>query len=237
MSATARRLLRALVLLAILLSAERAFAQDKRAAGFTWNAKKSRLYVTVGYRDVINDVVLKRLERGLPVTIVMTGAIYEEDKSDPVATTAQTCRVTKVLWSDDGGGDEYYQIKITRPGFSRVEKSAAIGGIVRRCAETHKLLAGTSAQVTPGASVYMTGKVQVDPVSQETMEKIRRWVTRPSGTGTAAPGDALFSTFTDFFLNRIGDAEVELKFTTETKVPNVEPPPPPPAKPPPKKKT
>jgi hypothetical protein len=37
---------------------------------------------------------------------------------------------------------------------------------------------------------------------------------RPSSTGTAAPGDALFSTFTGLFLQRIGDAERDQKFVT-----------------------
>ncbi len=65
----------------------------------------------------------------------------------------------------------------------------------------------------------MTGKVQVNPVSQEVLQKLRRWVMRPSSTGTAAPGDALFSTFTGLFLQRVGDAERELRFVTVPAIP------------------
>jgi hypothetical protein len=63
--------------------------------------------------------------------------------------------------------------------------------------------------------------VQVNPVSPEVMQKLKLWVTRPSGTGTAAPSDALFSTFTGLFLQRLGDAERELKFNSRPAVPTV----------------
>ena len=61
--------------------------------------------------------------------------------------------------------------------------------------------------------------MQVNPVSAEVLQRIKRWVSRPSGTSTAAPGDALFSTFTGLFLQRIGNAERELNFTTKSATP------------------
>jgi hypothetical protein len=67
----------------------------------------------------------------------------------------------------------------------------------------------------------MQAKVQVNPVSPELLQKIKRWVSRPTGTGTAAPGDALFSTFTGLFLQRIGEAERELEFSTRPVVPRI----------------
>ena len=61
--------------------------------------------------------------------------------------------------------------------------------------------------------------MQVNTVSAEVLQRIKRWVSRPSGTATAAPGDALFSTFTGLFLQRIGNAERELNFTTKSATP------------------
>jgi hypothetical protein len=61
----------------------------------------------------------------------------------------------------------------------------------------------------------------VNPISPEVLKKIQRWVMRPASTGTAAPGDALFSTFTGLFLQRVGDAEREVKFVTRITLPRV----------------
>lgn len=204
----------------VLAHPARALAQQKksppkRAVRFEWSASKTLLFVSVSFRDVVDEKIQKKLKRGLPTTIVMTGAIYRAGGKQPLSTTAQTCKITWAVW------EEAYRIEITRPGRSRAEWTTTMEGVLRRCAEVRRLLAGDSSQIPFGAALYMHAKVQVDPVSKDMLQKIKRWVSRPSGTATAAPGDALFSTFTGLFLQRIGDAERELKFSTRTVLPTV----------------
>jgi hypothetical protein len=200
-------------------------AQDEtpplRTAHFEWDSSRRLLYVGVSFRDVIDPSIRRKLKRGLPTTIVLTGAIYRPGQQQPIATTAQTCKITWHVWK------EMYLIEITRPGSHRLEKTLTLNGVLRRCAEIRSqdvsrlLLAANSSQVPVGAPVYMQAKVQVNPLSPEVLQKIKRWVSRPMGTATAAPGDALFSTFTGLFLQRIGEAERELQFTTQTVVPSI----------------
>jgi hypothetical protein len=208
-----------------LASAGAALAQEKkdppRDARFTWNHQKTELFVDISFRDAVDAEIRKKLSRGLPTTIVLTGTVHQVGAKDPVSTTAQTCKITWHVW------DEVYLVETTRPGGTRASAAITVDGVIRRCAEARRLPISTSEQVSVGASVYVTAKVQVNPVSQEILNKIKRWVSRPTGTATAAPGDALFSTFTGLFLQRIGEAEREVKFTTKTSVPAVEKPPPP----------
>lgn len=189
-----------------------------RDVRFTWNRAKTRLYLAVSFRDVIDSNIRKKLSRGLPTTIVLTGTIYRAGSTEPLSTTAQTCKITWHVW------DEVYLIEVTRPGGTRSTAAITVEGVLRRCAEissSPQLLAGTKDQIPQGVALYMQAKVQVNPVSAEVLQKIKKWVLRPTGTGTAAPGDALFSTFTGLFLQRIGEAERELKFTTKSVVPRV----------------
>jgi hypothetical protein len=195
--------------------------EPPRDARFEWDAARRHLYVGVSFRDVVDARIQKKLGRGLPTTIVFTAALYRAGTDYPVATTAQTCKVTWHVWQ------EVYLVEITRPGSHRVEKTLTTNGVLRRCAEiptqslARMLLTADVSQVPVGAAVYLRAKVQVNPVSPEVLQKIKRWVSRPTGTGTAAPGDALFSTFTGLFMQRIGDAERELQFTTRPVVPTV----------------
>jgi hypothetical protein len=213
----------ALVFVALLVSTSSARAEDTRPARFIWTYTKTYLFVSVKFRDVIDTEIQKKLARGFTSTIVFTGTLFIAGQKDPVATTAQTCKITKLVWED------VYKIQITRPGGTKTELTPSIEGVLRRCGETRTpLLTATSSQVSVGSAVYLSAKVQVNPVSQETLDRIKRWVSRPSGTATAVPGDALFSTFTGLFLQRIGEADRELKFTTKTEVPAVQKPPPPP---------
>lgn len=190
-------------------------AEQRRRARFHWDADKKGLYMSVSFTDIVNDVIQKKLKRGLPTTIVFTGTIYRPGIKEPIATTAQTCKITWHVWK------EAYRVEITQPGSRSRRWVAALSGVLRRCGKARSLLVADRSQASPGQSVYAVTKVQVNPVSDEVLKQLKRWVSRPSGTGTAAPGDALFSTFTGLFLQRLGKAERELNFSTPSVVPRV----------------
>ena len=184
-----------------------------RDAHFEWDADTNQLYLDLPFRDIVDANLQSKLSRGLPTTLVMTAAIYRAGTSKPLSTTAQTCKVTWHVW------EEAYLVEVMRPGSTRQSWTTTTEGVIRRCTDARHLLAGDATQIPAGLPLLAAGRIQVNPVSAELLQKIKRWVMRPSATGTAAPGDALFSTFTGLFLQRIGDAERQQKFTTRAQVP------------------
>jgi hypothetical protein len=210
--------LRALLLAGALLGTSAASAQAEppvvqRDAGLEWDTDRSLLYLDMSFRDVVDASIRTKLSRGLPTTIVLAATIQRAGSNEPLSSTAQTCRVTWHVW------EEAYHVEIIRPGSSQVRWTTTLEGVLRRCAETRRLLAGDGSQVPRGVALYAKGSIQINPVSPEVLQKLKRWVMRPSSTGTAAPGDALFSTFAGLFLQRIGDAERELRFQTRSQIP------------------
>lgn len=188
-----------------------------RDVTFEWDAEAKLLYLSTTFRDVIDPELQAKLSRGLPTTIVLTAAIYRAGVSGatPLSTTAHTCKVTWHVW------EEAYRVEITRPGGSQVRWTTTVEGVLRRCAEVRRLVAGTAQQIPTNTQLFCSAKVQVNPLSPEVMQKLKLWVLRPSGTATAAPSDALFSTFTGLFLQRVGEAERELKFNSRPLLPTV----------------
>jgi len=184
-----------------------------REAHFEWDADTGLLYLDLLFRDIVDANLQSKLSRGLPTTIVLTAAVYRAGSPKPLSTTAQTCKVTWHVW------EEAYLVEVMRPGSTRQSWTTTTEGVIRRCTEVRHLLAGDATQIPVGAPLLAAGRIQVNPVSAEVLLKIKRWVMRPSATGTAAPGDALFSTFTGLFLQRIGDAERQQKFTTAAQPP------------------
>jgi hypothetical protein len=184
---------------------------------FEWDAEAKLLYLSASFRDVIDPELQAKLSRGLPTTIVLSATIYRGGSgiSTPLSTTAHTCKVTWHVW------EEAYRVEITRPGGSQVRWTTTVEGVLRRCAEVRRLVAGTPQQIPLNTPLSCSAKVQVNPLSPEVMQKLKLWVLRPSGTATAAPSDALFSTFTGLFLQRVGDAERELKFNSRPLLPTV----------------
>jgi hypothetical protein len=193
--------------------AQQASDGQTRPALLEWDVDEKLLYFNMNFRDVLDANLRAKLSRGLPTTIVLTAAVYRTGQNEPVSTAAQTCKVTWHVW------EEAFRVEVLRPRSSLVRWTTTLEGVMRRCAEARRLLAGDATQIRPDERYRVTGKVQVNPVSQEVLQKLRRWVMRPSSTGTAAPGDALFSTFTGLFLQRVGDAERELRFVTVPAVP------------------
>jgi len=179
-----------------------------RSAVLEWDVDRRLLYVDMAFRDLVDAGIQSKLSRGFPTTIVFTATVQREGSTEVLSTTTQTCRITWHVW------EEAYHVEIVRPGATRVSWTTTIEGVLKRCAETRRLLAGDATQIPAGVPLYVRGSIQVNPVSPQVLSKLRRWVMRPSSTGTAVPGDALFSTFTGLFMQRIGDAERDQKFVT-----------------------
>jgi hypothetical protein len=188
-----------------------------RDARMIWDsAAREHLFTDLSFRDIIDNEIRGKMSRGLPTTIVFTATLHEAGSTRALATTAQTCRVTWHVW------EEAYRIEISKPGEVRAPVwTTTIEGVLRRCAEVHRLLTANRDQLPVPGPFLLRAKVQVNPVSEDVLQKIKRWVSRPTGTSTAAPGDALFSTFTGLFLQRVGEAERILVFTTKPAQPTV----------------
>jgi hypothetical protein len=186
-----------------------------REARFEWDAARRWLFVTLSFRDVADAAVLRKLTLGLPTTIILTGLLYAQGSDQPLASTLQNCKITWHVW------EEMYRVEVNRPDQQAVLRhwSPTLNGVLRRCAQTERLLVAHSGQVQDERPLILRGKVLVNPVSPELLQKIQSWISRPSNTAAASPGSILFSTFTGLFMTRIGEAERVLEFSTRASLP------------------
>ncbi len=188
-----------------------------RTAQLTWSGPdQQQLLLSMSFRDVIDAEIQRKLTRGLPTTIVFTATLRREGSETPLSTTAQSCRVTWHVW------EEAYRIELTRMGGARPPGwTTTTEGVLRRCAEVNQLVTATRAQIPQNVPLYLDAKIVVNPLSEDLLLKIKRWVSRPTGTSTAAPGDALFGTFTGLFMQRISEAEKVVMFRTRSVLPRL----------------
>ena len=203
---------RALLVALLLLAPGMAHADDElpvRQASLAFDEKQT-LRVTIGYRDVVDAGTVAKLMGGLPTTIVMRAYVFRESGGAALAAAFKTCRVIFDLW------DEVYRIEISQTGGSDVvSASPTLEGVLRRCGEADRLAVIGRNVLPAGTSYYLAGIVEVNPVSPDMLERIKRWVSRPAGTSTSAPGDALFGSFVGLFVARIGVADRQIAFRTQ----------------------
>lgn len=208
---------------ALLLGAGAASADDAppkvvpRSASFAWDGELLRM--TVSYRDVIDAEMQKKLTSGLPTVIVMRGYVFEDGADQPIALTVKSCRVVFDPW------DEVFRIQLAVPGSETNVPSPTLEGVLRRCAEDKGLPVVEAKRLKTDGRYVVSALVEVNPISKDMIERIRRWVSRPAGASGIGAGDALFGSFVGLFTARIGVADRQLAFRTQT---FTSPPPPPP---------
>ena len=168
-----------------------------------------RLRVTFGFQDVADAEVQRKLQSGLTTVIVVAGGFFDaagDDSPLPGSGVWQSCRVTFDVWN------EVYRLQIARSDGNQNAVAVNLKGVLRRCAEVSDLV--VHGALVPGTRYFLAATVEVNPVSQEMLEQIRRWVSRPPGSSAASPGESLFGSFVGMFVARVGRADRTIHFRT-----------------------
>jgi hypothetical protein len=198
--------------IAALSIAEPAFAQDEtiaqRRIGVHWEDGAPR--VDFSAVDLADRAVRRKLESGLPQTLVMRIYAYREG-GQPITATARSCRIVYDLW------EEVYRVQVQEPNGDRTESFSTLDAVLRRCLVAQRVNVGRAADysASSGRSIYFAVLLELNPLSPDTVHRLRRWLARPAGGGRVG-GDAFFGSFVSLFVNRrIGSSERTLRFRSQ----------------------
>jgi hypothetical protein len=178
-----------------------------RQANYAWETDLLR--ASFSYRDVLGDSdLVKKLSSGLPMVIAMRAYVYREGQDTPIALAPRVCRVVYDLW------DEVYRVHLSEPERER-DTAAVLDGVLRLCTEARDLPVVRRRQLEPAQGYFLAVVVDVNPVSPEIVDQMRRWMSRPTGSTGIGPGDALFGTFAQLFVRQIATSDRTLTFRTQ----------------------
>jgi hypothetical protein len=183
-------------------------ALPARQANYAWD--RDLLRASFSYRDVLSDPALvKKLSTGLPTIIAMRAYVYREGGETPVALAPRVCRVVYDLW------DEVYRVHVSEPERER-DQAAVLDGVFRICTDARDLPVVRRGLLVAGQSYFLGVVVDVNPVSPEMIEHMRRWMSRPTGSTGIGPSDALFGSFVQLFVRQIATSDATLTFRTQS---------------------
>jgi hypothetical protein len=143
----------------------------------------------------------------------MRAYVFHEGQDAPFALTLRVCRVVYDLW------DEVYAVHVSEPERERDQPMVGLEGVLRLCVEARDLPVIRREQLRPGGLYFLGVVVDVNPVSREMIEQMRRWMSRPTGSTGIAPNDALFGSFVQLFVRQIATSDKTLTFRTQDFVP------------------
>jgi len=186
-------------------------ALPPRQANYAWD--QDLLRASFSYRDVMSDPsLLKKMASGLPMVIAMRAYLFQPGQDNPVALAPRVCRVAYDLW------DEVYRIHVSEHERER-DQAAVLDGVLRICTEARDLPIVRRGALTPGQPYFLGVVVDVNPVSPDMIEQIRRWIARPTGSTGIGPTDALFGGFVQLFVRQIATSDKTITFRTQDIVP------------------
>ena len=213
----ARRLARRLVALLVALLATasplgRARADEipRRTTGLALTP--AQLVVSVGLQDLFGPEDRDRLTSGFVTRVLIRVALQEEGSSDPVALAFQRAEIVYDIW------DERFRIRLTRGAGPELRVEARTPDeAIARAATLWEVPVADAARLRPGATYVVAFRGDLNPISEELMTDVRRWLVQPArGQRRVGTGDTFFGSFVSIFVNpRLEDSERQLRFLSQ----------------------
>jgi hypothetical protein len=166
--------------------------------------------VNAAWRDAVDAKIREQLRSGLPTVIASRAYVFPVAATEPVALSVKTCRIVFDLW------DEVFRIELRQGGQRRETVAVNIEGVLRRCAEASNMPIIAQRDVKPTERYFVGVIVEVNPISKEMLDRIKRWVSLPKGAGAVGPSDSLFGSFVGLFVAQVPAADRTVAFRTAT---------------------
>jgi hypothetical protein len=222
------RVVAAFVLAALAGGAATARADDTlpvRQVGL--GMRQGQLVVSVGLQDLFGAAERERLKSGFSTRILVRAAVEDPSTGDAVALSVWHAEVLYDIW------DEKFAIRVAAN--ASPEQRAVVATADDAIARTTALIdfpVAELARLRPGARYVVAFRGDLNPISQDLLAEVRRWLVQPSrGQRRLAAGDSFFGSFVSIFVNpRIEDSERQVRFVSQPFVAPAPPAPPPPSR-------
>ena len=157
--------------------------------------------------DFVDVMVKEKLNSGLPQNLITRVAAYAEGEAGVRAATALSCRVVYDLWEGS------YRVQRQLDGKKELLRAKDVATVVSLCLGARQLSLGSGEDFVElrGEKIFIAVSVDFNPVSPETVKRIRRWLAKPSGHDLE--GNAFFGTFVSILVDRnLGGSDKHLSF-------------------------
>jgi hypothetical protein len=188
-----------LVVLGLLAGRARpAHADDdevrKRRFGFAERGKY--LTISVSFTDVFTLDLVEALDSGFETTLVVRAYVYpDQEGALPVAFTVATVRIVYDLW------EEHYLVRIVDDHGTHEYVEDTRADVLRRATVMNEFPVAPLARVPVERIHYVGLIIELNPVSDELLSEVRRWLARDSGAAKVEQGSSFFGSFVSIFVN------------------------------------
>jgi hypothetical protein len=143
-------------------------------------------------------------------------ALVHDGGDEPVAQAMRLAEIVYDLW------DEKLRVRLStgKPGVAETQVVSTPKAAVDLAASLVGFPLIELGRLDPGASYHLSLRADLNPISEELVSNMRRWLSHPSGRGRSGSGDSFFGSFVSVFVNpRVDDSERLLQVLSQSFVP------------------
>jgi hypothetical protein len=195
--------------LASALPAARADERPPRQVGV--HRTNGVLAVSVGLQDLFwLPVDGDRLKSGFASSVLIRVELFREGGKQPVAQESRLTYIVYDIW------DERFRVRPQEAGGAPEVEVSGLREAVERATVLLRFRVTELGRLEPGAVYRLRFRADLNPLSQELMQDVRKWLVRPPGQGRGGTGDSAFGSLVSFFVNpRIEESERQLSFVSQ----------------------
>jgi hypothetical protein len=202
------------VVLAMLVGSGHAQGEGTSSLRTVGVARKgNQLAVSVGLPDLFGPRDVERLLSGFSTRVLIRVALLRDGFSEPVATATRLAEIVYDLWDEklrvrlSAGKASASETLVVPTAKAAVDAATSLTGFAIADVET----------LDARAPYHLSVRADLNPVSDELVTNVRRWLSHPSGHSRAGSADSFFGSFVSVFVNpRIDDSERMLQVTSQS---------------------
>ncbi len=151
--------------------------------------------VTTSFTDILDSDGYAALSSGFPTHIVLHLFVYQKGNDLPIATQVIRRRVVYDLW------DETYLLEVEGPRGTHRSKIDNRVTLLRKLTQLRKHPISDLGTIHIGPHYFVAVVAQLNPVEEERMAEMRRWLTKSSSESSLDSSSSFFGTFVSVFAN------------------------------------
>jgi hypothetical protein len=171
--------------------------------------KGGHLLGSVAFSELFDGDLLDQLSSGFAQTVIVRIFVYPEGQDDALWFTTATFRAVYAQW------DEVYLVRIRDPSGERNLTDRTRAAALVDLTTLREIAVCPTSALEQGRAYFLGIVVEVNPVTQELVAEVRKWLTRPRGGQVGT--DSLFGSFVSIFANpKVPEADKTLRFRSQS---------------------
>jgi hypothetical protein len=168
------------------------------------------LGISVSARDLFGAHERERLQSGFVSRVVVRIELWRDGAKEPVARQDRSSEILFDLW------DEMFLVRVVERRGPKEQRVATAQDAVEAATAFYAFQVAELAGLDPRATYRFRVRADLNPLSPDLVNDVRRWLVRTPGQGRSATGDSAFGSFVSIFVNpRIQESERQVAFVSQ----------------------